>query len=101
MSDFQAVNETFKSYFTPDTYSARSLCQVVKMLKNGRVEIDVVAIARSLGAGFIPEQDAKPRPNNDFPLLSLCRLFAAARSSSVDAHQRCCVHHLQPVLRLL
>ncbi|KAL3086740.1 hypothetical protein niasHT_039416 [Heterodera trifolii] len=45
MSDFQAVNETFKSYFTPDTYPARSLCQVVKMPKNGRVKIDVVAIA--------------------------------------------------------
>ncbi|KAL3116527.1 hypothetical protein niasHT_006974 [Heterodera trifolii] len=45
MSDFQDVNETFKNFFTADTYPARSFFQVVKLPKNGRVKIDVVAIA--------------------------------------------------------
>ncbi|KAL3098332.1 hypothetical protein niasHS_000344 [Heterodera schachtii] len=46
MSDFQAVNETFKSYFTPDTYPARSLCPGgPKCRRMDAVQIDVVAIA--------------------------------------------------------
>ncbi|KAL3079784.1 hypothetical protein niasHS_014066 [Heterodera schachtii] len=71
MSDFQAVNETFKSYFTPDTYPARSLCQVVKMPKNGRVKIDVVAIAPNLGAGFGREA---VRAGDSYPLKKCAQM---------------------------
>ncbi|KAL3070710.1 hypothetical protein niasHS_016984 [Heterodera schachtii] len=34
MSDFQAVNETIKNFFTEDTYPARSFFQVVKLPKS-------------------------------------------------------------------
>ncbi|KAL3070504.1 hypothetical protein niasHT_032294 [Heterodera trifolii] len=44
MSDFQDVNETFKNFFTADTYPARSFFQVVKLPKNALVMIDAVAV---------------------------------------------------------
>ncbi|KAL3111004.1 hypothetical protein niasHT_017177 [Heterodera trifolii] len=43
MNDFQDVNETFKNFFTADTYPARSFFQVVKLPKNALVMIDAVA----------------------------------------------------------
>ncbi|KAL3081519.1 hypothetical protein niasHT_037241 [Heterodera trifolii] len=46
MSDFQAVNETIKNFFTEDTYPARSFFQVVKLPKSAYVMIDVVAIVQ-------------------------------------------------------
>ncbi|KAL3115120.1 hypothetical protein niasHT_018670 [Heterodera trifolii] len=46
MSDFQAVNETIKNFFTEDTYPARSFFQVVKLPKGAYVMIDVVAIVQ-------------------------------------------------------
>jgi enamine deaminase RidA (YjgF/YER057c/UK114 family) len=44
MNDFQDVNETFKNFFTADTYPARSFFQVVKLPKNALVMIDAVAV---------------------------------------------------------
>ncbi|KAL3121707.1 hypothetical protein niasHT_008494 [Heterodera trifolii] len=55
MNDFQDVNETFKNFFTADTYPARSFFQVVKLPKNALVMIDAVAVV----AGH-------RRRNNDF-----------------------------------
>lgn len=43
LAEFAAMNETYASYFTAP-YPARSTVQVVKLPKDVRVEIDVIAV---------------------------------------------------------
>ena len=45
LAEFGAMNEVYASYFTAP-YPARSTVQVVKLPKDVRVEIDVIAIIR-------------------------------------------------------
>ncbi|KAL3082393.1 hypothetical protein niasHT_038459 [Heterodera trifolii] len=52
MDDFQDVNETFKNFFTPDTYPARSFFQVFKLPKNALDMIDAVATI-SFGEDYV------------------------------------------------
>jgi 2-iminobutanoate/2-iminopropanoate deaminase len=42
MNDFQAMNETYATYFQPP-YPARSTVQAARLPRDARVEIDVVA----------------------------------------------------------
>ncbi|KAL3080821.1 hypothetical protein niasHS_014926 [Heterodera schachtii] len=44
IDDFQTVNGVYKSFFSGDTFPARSTYQVAALPKNGRVEIEAVAI---------------------------------------------------------
>ena len=43
LAEFAAMNEVYASYFTPP-YPARSTVQVVKLPRDVRVEIDVIAV---------------------------------------------------------
>uniref|UniRef100_A0A915D3R9 2-iminobutanoate/2-iminopropanoate deaminase n=1 Tax=Ditylenchus dipsaci TaxID=166011 RepID=A0A915D3R9_9BILA len=43
MNDFAQVNEIYKEYFT-DKYPARATYQVSNLPKNGRVEIEAIAV---------------------------------------------------------
>ncbi len=45
LGEFAAMNEIYASYFTAP-YPARSTVQVVKLPRDVRVEIDVIAVAR-------------------------------------------------------
>ena len=50
LAEFAAMNEIYASYFTAP-YPARSTVQVVKLPKDVRVEIDVIAVFELLSAG--------------------------------------------------
>ncbi|KAI1725338.1 endoribonuclease l-PSP domain-containing protein [Ditylenchus destructor] len=47
MADFSAVNDVYKQYFK-ENYPARSTFQVAGLPKNGRVEIEAVAVVGDL-----------------------------------------------------
>lgn len=44
MNDFAAMNSVYATFFTPGQYPARSAVQVARLPKDGRVEIEVIAV---------------------------------------------------------
>ena len=51
ISDYQAVNETYKGFFSDNVFPARNIYQVSGLLKNARVMIDAVAYVEPTGQG--------------------------------------------------